>query len=76
MSPDTLLLSILVIVTLQLLTIMKLSEVNGRLLGIEKKVDTLLAGGTTDPDVPAELEETVVRLETKLAGVPDPVPPA
>lgn len=48
---------------------MKLSELNGRLLTIEQKVDTLLASNPSDPDVPADAEATIVRLEDKLANV-------
>lgn len=48
---------------------MKLSELNARLLVVEKKIDTLLAGTTTDPDLPADLTDTVVRIEAKLAAV-------
>lgn len=69
MSPEQFLFSALILLTLQLVILMKLSELNGRLVGIEKKVDTLLAGVPTDPDLPAEVEETVVRLETKLSAV-------
>lgn len=55
-------------VALQLRGLMKVSELNTRLTVVEKKVDTLLAA-QADPEVPADLEATTVRLETKLAAV-------
>jgi hypothetical protein len=51
---------------------MKLSELNARLLVVEKKIETLLAGAPPvdpDPELPADLTDTVVRIEAKLAAV-------
>lgn len=47
----------------------KLSELNGRLTVVEKKIDTLLAATPTDPDLPPDLEATVTSIETNLAAV-------
>lgn len=58
----------ILLVLLQLRVLMKVSELNARLTVVEKKVDTLLAA-QADPEVPADTEATVVRLETKLAAV-------
>lgn len=58
----------ILLVLLQLRVLMKVSELNTRLVVVEKKVDTLLAA-QADPEVPADAEATVVRLETKLAAV-------
>jgi len=52
---------------------MKLSELNGRLQGIEQKIDSILAS-VGDPQIPADAEETLVRIDTKLAQVPVPAP--
>lgn len=62
--------AVLLGVILFIILMAKLSELNGRLVSVEKKVDTLLLGTTpADPDLPADAEETLVRLETKLAAV-------
>lgn len=58
----------ILLVALNVWLVMKLSELNARLVAIEKKVDTLLAQGA-DPELPADLETTVTSLETKLAAV-------
>jgi hypothetical protein len=61
----------LTVILLTLLVItMKLSELNGRLVAIEKKVDTLLSGTPpADPDVPQEAVDTLDRLDAKLAAI-------
>ncbi len=63
---------ILAVLINQVLTFMKLSQLNAELVVISKQVDTLIAGQNpnTDPDLPADLEATVAELKTKLAAVP------
>jgi hypothetical protein len=67
MSLEQLLFGFLVL--FQIMALMKLSELNSRLLAIETKVDALLAA-VGDPTVPADVEETLTRLEGKLPATP------
>lgn len=75
---------LIVIVGLLIIVMIKLSELNGRLVSLETttdsintKVDALLAS-TGDPAIPADAEATIVRLDSKLAAIdaklPTPAP--
>jgi len=66
---DLLLAFLAALLLLELQIMAKLSELNGRLTVVEKKIDTLLAATPTDPDLPADLDATVTSIETKLAAV-------
>lgn len=56
------------IIVFMKLSVMKLSELNGRLIILNRKADTILArlGIPADPDVPVDAEAGLNTLEGKL----------